>query len=142
MLGCNLDGGQDVFAGGRDDDTDGIDLVVRGVGAVEQPVDRVEMHLARDPALQLVLQRRGGERERAVRFAPIALGMNGRRARLTGKRGGHFDMDLSRARWADETPPEWCNLAVDSAPECSIATEEDPVLRFHSEGEVLRRNRR
>ena len=62
VLGGNLDSSQDVFAGGRDDDADGIDLVVRGIGAVEHAGDRVKANFARDPALQVVLKRCGGER--------------------------------------------------------------------------------
>ena len=73
---------------------------------------------------------------------PLPCESDGCRAGLTGKRGGHLGMDLSRARRGDETPPNWCNRAVDSAPECSTAiVARNPVRRSLSEGEVEMRDR-
>src|SRR5829696_10288821 len=125
MLGGNLDGGQHVVAGGRDDDADGIDLVVRGVSAVEHAGDGVEADLAGDAALQVVLERRGGKRECAVRSGPFAVGPNFADAGLTGDTGGHLDIVLSRDRWSNETPENWRKRGVGPAPECST---DDPHL--------------
>jgi hypothetical protein len=62
---------------------------------------------------------------------------------LIGNSGGHLDVVLSRDRRGIETPRNWRKRAVGPAPECSIAVlAENSVLRFLSEGEELRRNRR
>src|SRR5215213_10024253 len=96
MLGGNLDGDQDVVTGGRDDDANRIDLVVRGIGAVEHAGDRVKADLARDAPLQVVLERRGGKRDCAVRPEPLAIGTDVTDAGMTGNGGGHVDIVLSR----------------------------------------------
>src|SRR5215208_5787232 len=100
MLSGNLDGGQNIVARGRDDDADGIDLVVRGVGAIEHAGDRVKANLAGDAALQVVLERRGGKRGCAVRSGSFAVGTDVADAGLTGDSGGHLDFVLSRDQWS------------------------------------------
>src|SRR5215217_2899673 len=132
MLGGNLDGDQDVVTGGRDDDANRIDLVVRGIGAVEHAGDRVKADLARDAPLQVVLERRGDERQRTVRFAPVAMRSDGCGTGLTGKRRGHLNIVLSRERWGNETPLNWRNRAVGLAPECSTAIVADSRARAWS----------
>ena len=77
VLGGNLDSSQDVFAGGRDDDADGIDLVVRGIGAVEHAGDRVKANFARDPRVAGRPEALRRRKECAVRFALIAAGTDG-----------------------------------------------------------------
>ena len=104
MLGGNLDGGQDVIAGGGDDDANGIDLVVRGVGAVEHAGDGVKADLARDAALQVVLERRGGKRECAVRPEPVAIA-NGCRSRWTDRKPWRSSRYRPlQDRWGEEAP--------------------------------------
>src|SRR5215216_1712991 len=48
---------------------------------------------------------------------------------LTGMRRGHLNIVLSRDRWGNETPLNWCNRAVGLAPECSTAIVTDSPAR-------------
>ena len=103
------------------DHADRLDLVVGGVGGVEHARDGVEADLASDAALRA---RPGGlpaKCERAVGPMPVAIEWTvsalADRKRWRSSRYG----PLQGFGGAMSHREIWCNLAVDPAPECSIA---------------------
>ena len=130
--GGHLDGGQDVFAGGRDDDADRIDLVVRGVGAVEHAGDRSKRTSPAMRRCNSSWSACGGERQRAVRIVPVARRADGGHVGLTGTRSGHLGLDLSKLRWGDEPSRTECKRAVGPAPECSTGSRRRTLVASSS----------
>ncbi len=56
MAGCELNGSLYVIGGAGDDNAEGLNLILAGVGAVEHAAVAVEAHLAFDNLLQLMDQ--------------------------------------------------------------------------------------